>query len=157
MKQQPVYLFVIAVVASGILLLWQASSRCQAQAALTPDDVILSYFALQDQGQFEDAYRLLSPNQPHYPSLAHFVEGGEMFVESIEVLELQSYYDWARGQGRSVRKDKDDQKHYFVELEVAGPDGWFGAVPNGVHPRFVTVVKEACGWKIYAVDSGATW
>lgn len=123
------------------------SSHNLDQGAIT----IIQYYTLLDLGLYEEAYELLSSSRPHPKSLQDFVDGARLSFESVNILSVIPYNDWAKQNGYSAYTETDTRKNYYVEIAAEGEGGMSGAVPNGqLQQLFLTLVEGDGKWKIYS-------
>lgn len=110
--------------------------------------------------KFAEAYKLLSPSNPHLESSEDFITRSETLYKSYELLSVESYPAWsatayAIGQLKkaSMIVENERCKRFIVEVKIDYKEGQMGAEPSGTYDYALTVIKDDHGWKIVQIDT----
>lgn len=116
--------------------------------------VIAKYYALVEQGLYEEAYKLLSPNRPHAESLEEYVVNRNMFkLKKAKIITIRPSYESEYQLRYRTTPDPLNKRMYYMEIDEEGENGMAGANMNGIHDYFVTVLLEHGEWKLYSVNT----
>jgi hypothetical protein len=116
--------------------------------------VIAQYYTLFEHGLYEDAYQLLSSSRPHANSLEEFVTNSEMLkIKEMRIVTIRPYCESISQLQTWTTPDPTNRKMFYAQVYVEGESGMAGAVENGVHTYFITIVLENGEWKIYSINT----
>jgi hypothetical protein len=116
--------------------------------------VLTQYYALFGQNKFSEAYQLLSSNMTQAVSMGEFIKNSEKLrIISSRLVTAQPFEEWAQKQGVKSSPDSELMKRFYIRVYAEGEGGMAGAVPNGVHTYFATLVWEVGEWKIFSIST----
>jgi hypothetical protein len=116
--------------------------------------VIAQYYALFEQGLYEETYQLLSPSRPHAISLEEYVANSEVLqIKETKIIAIRPFYESALQLQSRTTPDPLGRRMFYLQIYEEGENGMAGANTNGVHTYFITVVLENGEWKIYSINT----
>lgn len=116
--------------------------------------VLAQFYTLYGKGLYTEAYQLFSAATARTTSLEEFTKNAQMLrIKTSKLVTAQPYYEWAKTMGFTYSQDSDLMKRFYMRVYAEGEGEMAGAVPNGIHTYFATVVWEKSEWKIYSIGT----